>query len=210
MDYVTKVRKALEEAGIETPMTGSTGGSGASTGELIDDMMRNFGLDMTDDSLCDTPKRVDKMYRNELWKGLDYDNFPSISLFANKEQSSDLVAVSDIKLHSMCEHHLLPILGKAHIAYIPNGKIIGLSKFNRIVDFFASRPQVQERLNAQIHKCLTTLLETEDVAVVTKAEHLCVIMRGVKDTTSITTVSKMTGKFMDNPALRQEFLSLVK
>lgn len=170
-------------------------------------IMNALGLDVSDDSLKETPRRIAKMYCEEIFTGIDYNNFPKCTLFENKMHYDELLSTScDIK--SMCEHHFMPILGQAWIGYLPKFSFIGLSKFNRIVNFFSRRPQVQERLTAQIYETLKFILETDDIAVVMSAEHLCTTYRGVNDSSSKTVSSKMGGKFMTVPALRQEFLAL--
>ncbi|MDP5253218.1 MULTISPECIES: GTP cyclohydrolase I FolE [unclassified Vibrio] len=204
-----QVKAALEENGLETPME-SNGLSQEVKREKIEHHMREIlgllQLDLTDDSLVETPKRVAKMYVNEVFSGLDYANFPKITVIENKMNVSEMVRVKDITLTSTCEHHLVTIDGKAAVAYIPRGKIIGLSKINRIVRFFSQRPQVQERLTQQILVALQTLLESEDVAVTIDATHFCVKSRGVMDATSETTTTALGGIFKSNPATRHEFL----
>lgn len=180
--------------------------------ELISDhfaeIMRILGLDLNDDSLKDTPTRVAKMYVNEIFSGLNPENKPSITLFDNSYNYSEMLVERNIKVHSYCEHHFVPILGKAHVGYISNGKVIGLSKINRIVDYFARRPQVQERLTVQIAEELKKILQTEDVAVVINADHMCVTLRGVKDENSSTYTSSFHGKFKE-PQYRKEFLDSI-
>ena len=156
-------------------------------------IMQTLGLDLTDDSLKGTPKRVAKMYVEEIFNGLDPKNKPKIALFDNKYQYNEMLVEKNITFYSNCEHHFVPIIGKAHVSYISSGKVIGLSKINRIVQYFAKRPQVQERLTNQIGNELKEILDTEDVAVVIDAKHLCVSSRGIKDDTSTTTTSSMTG-----------------
>lgn len=171
-------------------------------------IMQALRLDMTDDSLIETPRRIAKMYCQELFTGLDYGNFPKCTTVENKMRYDEVVAEKGICVKSLCEHHFLPFMGNAVVAYVPNGKVLGLSKFNRIVDFFSRRPQIQERLTEQICASLQFILETDDVAVIIKAEHFCVKLRGIEDEQCTTITSKMMGKFRDNPALRQELLSL--
>lgn len=163
-------------------------------------------LDLADDSLEETPRRIAKMYVDEVFSGLDYKNFPKITVIENKMSCSEMVRVKDITLTSTCEHHLVTIDGQAAVAYIPRSKIIGLSKINRIVRFFAQRPQVQERMTQQILVALQTLLESDDVAVTIDATHYCVKSRGVMDATSVTTTTALGGIFKSNPATRAEFL----
>ena len=170
------------------------------------EIMTTLGLDLTDDSLRDTPKRVAKMYVNEVFGGLDPANFPKITVIDNKMQYDQMVCVQNIEMISMCEHHFQPIDGFATVAYIPNQKVIGLSKLNRIVEYFGRRPQVQERMTKQIADCLQYLLNTEDVAVHINAKHYCVISRGVQDKHSTTTTSDLRGSFKTRPETRTEFL----
>lgn len=169
-------------------------------------IMETLGLDLTDDSLSGTPRRVAKMFINEIFYGLDPKNKPIATLFENKFGYNEMLVEKDIKVHSYCEHHFVPIIGKSHVAYISNGKVIGLSKINRIVDYFARRPQVQERLTIQIAEELKKVLETEDVAVVIDSAHMCVITRGVKDVNSSTVTASYHGKFQD-PDVKKEFLA---
>ena len=168
-----------------------------------------MGLDITDDSLSGTPKRVAKMYVNELFKGLNPETAPAISLFENKYAYNNMLVERDIEVQSMCEHHLMPIIGKAHVAYIPNDHVIGLSKINRIVQYFCQRPQVQERLTNQIADYLKEMLKTDHVAVIVDSVHYCVKMRGIKDACSSTLTSSYHGEFQQQE-VRNEFLSYVK
>jgi GTP cyclohydrolase I len=170
------------------------------------EIMKVLGLDLEDDSLKDTPKRMAKMYVNEIFGGLDHKNFPKITVIDNKMEYDQMVCVQDIEIMSVCEHHFQPIDGFATIAYIPSKKVIGLSKLNRIADFFAKRPQVQERLTKQIADCLQYILETENVAVHINAKHYCVISRGIQDTHSTTTTSDLRGCFKTRSETRTEFL----
>lgn len=174
----------------------------------FEEIMHTLGLDLNDDSLKGTPLRVAKMYVKEIFSGLDPKNKPDATLFDNKFQYNQMLVEKDIKVHSYCEHHFVPIIGKAHVAYISNGQVIGLSKINRIVDYFARRPQVQERLTEQIAVDLKKILHTEDVAVIIEAEHMCVAMRGVKDHGSSTTTSSYHGKFLEKET-KEEFLKYV-
>jgi GTP cyclohydrolase I len=180
--------------------------------ELIEkhfkEIMLILGLDMSDDSLKGTPHRVAKMYVQEIFSGLNPLNAPKAKLFENKYQYKNMLVEKQITFHSTCEHHFVPIIGKAHIAYIPNGRVVGLSKLNRIVRYFAQRPQVQERMTIQIANMLKEALSTEDVAVIIEADHLCVASRGVKDVTSNTITSEYCGKFLDSKT-REEFLKYV-
>ncbi len=173
--------------------------------ERFQDIMNILGLDLTDDSLKGTPRRVAKMYVKEIFSGLNPDNMPSATLFENKYKYQEMLVEKDITFYSNCEHHFVPIIGKAHVAYISSGKVIGLSKINRIVQYFAKRPQVQERLTNQIGHKFCELLETPDVAVLVDASHLCVSMRGVQDIQSSTITSFYSGKFKEMDT-RNEFL----
>lgn len=172
-------------------------------------IMEELGLDLTDDSLSGTPNRVAKMYVKELFYGLNPKNRPSISTFENKYQFGKLVVEQEIKINSACEHHFLPIVGVAHVGYIPNKKVIGLSKINRLVDYYAHRPQVQERLNKQILSDLQRSLDTKDVIVMIRAKHLCVSSRGIKDEASFTTTLEFDGAFSALET-RKEFLSIIQ
>lgn len=162
---------------------------------LFSKIMDVLGLDLTDDSLQGTPKRVAKMYVEEIFSGLNPKNKPKVALFENKYQYNQMLVEKNITFYSNCEHHFVPIIGKAHVAYKSSGKVIGLSKINRIVQYYAKRPQVQERLTNQIANELKTVLETEDVAVIIDAKHLCVSSRGVKDDTSATVTTYFGGEF---------------
>lgn len=203
------VRTALAERGLETPMlpvTMTPEQQRAVLEKNFTEILQTLGLDLSDDSLCDTPRRVAKMYVNEIFSGLDYRNFPRLTVIENKMNVDEMVRVADIDLASTCEHHLVTIDGKATVAYIPSDKVVGLSKINRIVRFFAQRPQVQERLNEQIMVALQALLETDDVAVSITATHFCVKARGVMDANSQTTTTSLGGAFKQNPDTRREFL----
>lgn len=181
--------------------------------ELIQDhfteIMKILGLDMNDDSLKDTPKRVAKMYVKEIFGGLLPENKPSISTFENTYKYRQMLIEKDITVYSTCEHHFLPIIGRAHVAYISNGTIIGLSKINRIVNYYARRPQVQERLTRQIVKAMSEALNTKDVACVIDAKHLCINSRGIQDTNSSTVTAELSGMFRNNPTTRKEFLHYI-
>ncbi len=170
------------------------------------EIMITLGLDLKDDSLKDTPCRMARMYVREVFKGLEPKNFPKITTIDNKMKYDQMVLVQDIELLSTCEHHFQPIQGFATVAYIPDKKVIGLSKINRIVEFFARRPQVQERLTKQIADCLQLILKTEDVAVHINARHFCVIARGIEDAHSSTVTSDLRGEFKNSAQTRQEFL----
>ena len=205
-----KVKEALMARGLETPLVDN----GLSTEEkrerisaLMSQMMETLGLDLRDDSLYKTPARVGKMFVDELFCGLDYRNFPDITVIENKMQVDEMIKVKDISFTSTCEHHFMVIDGVAKVAYMPSNKIIGLSKINRIVRFFGRRPQVQERLTQQILVALKTILETKNVAVTITATHYCVKARGVQDPTSSTTTTALGGHFKTNPSSRHEFLT---
>lgn len=173
------------------------------------DIMNILGLDLNDDSLNGTPHRVAKMFVKEIFSGLNPENKPKISVFENKFKYGEMLVEKNINVNSTCEHHFLPIVGKAHVAYISSGEVIGLSKINRVVDYFARRPQVQERLTVQIANELKRILKTEDVAVVIDAKHLCVSSRGIKDESSSTITADYGGLFKD-PHRRDEFLKYIK
>ncbi len=173
------------------------------------EIMETMGLDLSDDSLKGTPHRVAKMYIQEIFSGLNPANKPKVALFENKYQYNQMLVEKDISFYSNCEHHFVPIFGKAHVAYISSGKVIGLSKLNRIVNYFAKRPQVQERLTIQIAKEMQKVLETDDVAVIIDAKHLCVSSRGIKDNSSATVSSFYGGQFL-NEHTRTEFLKYIE
>jgi len=172
-------------------------------------IMETLGLDLSDDSLNGTPMRVAKMFVKELFGGLNPDRKPNASTFQNKYKYGEMLVEKNISVYSTCEHHFLPIVGKAHVAYISNGTVVGLSKMNRIVDYFAKRPQVQERLTIQIVKELQTVLNTQDVACVIDAKHLCVNSRGIRDIDCSTVTSEFGGKFKEEKT-RREFLDYIK
>lgn len=180
--------------------------------EIITDdvrhIMETLGLDLRDDSLNGTPKRVAKMFVNEIFGGLDPKKKPKSSTFDNKYKYGEMLVEKNITVYSTCEHHLLPIVGRAHVAYISNGTVVGLSKMNRIVDYFAKRPQVQERLTIQIVKELQEVLNTQDVACVIDAKHLCVNSRGIRDIESSTVTSEFGGKFKEQ-TVKKEFLTYI-
>lgn len=169
------------------------------------EIMHALGLNLHDDSLKDTPNRVAKMYVNETFSGLNPNNKPAISLFENSYGYNEMLIEKDITLYSTCEHHFVPIIGKVHVAYIPDKQVIGLSKINRLVQYFAKRPQVQERLTIQILDALKDILQHDNVAVVIEADHLCVASRGIKDTNSVTNTACYAGQF-NNEATKQAFL----
>ncbi|WP_413568222.1 GTP cyclohydrolase I FolE [Bdellovibrio sp. HCB117] len=174
--------------------------------EKFVDIMETLGLDLSDDSLRETPRRVAKMYVNEVFSGLDPKKFPKMTVIENKMNYDQMIVVQNISCLSFCEHHFLPIDGFATVAYIPNKKVIGLSKINRIVQYFGRRPQVQERLTKQITDCLQYILGTEHVAVHINAKHYCVVMRGIEDTGSATATADLRGHFKTRMETREEFL----
>jgi len=207
-----RVHDYLVMVGVETPTRENT----LDRKEKIDiieskftDIMRTLGLDLDDDSLMETPKRVAKMYVNEIFWGLDYEAFPKCTTVDNKMQYNEMVVERNINVQSNCEHHFVVIDGLATVAYVPKKKVLGLSKINRIVEYFAKRPQIQERLTEQIFHTLCYILETEDVAVVVNARHYCVRSRGVEDTGSSTITSRLGGGFKTDPAARAEFMRMV-
>ncbi|MEK9990105.1 MAG: GTP cyclohydrolase I FolE [Halieaceae bacterium] len=204
------VRGALLERGLETPMTSNELSRDQRYSKIKDaftEIMESLGLDLRDDSLEETPHRIAKMYVDEIFGGLDYAQFPKITLIENKMNVEEMVCVEDIDLTSTCEHHFVTIDGSAKVAYIPKTTVIGLSKINRLVRFFSQRPQVQERLTQQVLVAMQTLLGTEDVAVTINAVHYCVKARGVKDGNSSTRTTSLGGVFKTDPASRAEFLS---
>ena len=214
-----KVSAHLRALGIETPMNTEAVHFNATDYTRTEQfkyikqsqerIMSELCLDMKDDSLKDSPNRVAKMYCSEIFDGLDYSKFPKCTTVENKAEYDEMVAVRKVDVLSMCEHHFVPFIGHAAVAYIPSTKVLGLSKINRIVDFFSRRPQIQERLTLQVFSALSLILDTQDIAVVIKAEHLCVRLRGVKQQSEAIT-SKMGGRFMSKPALREEFLALTR
>ena len=171
-------------------------------------IMKILDLDLNDDSLKDTPNRVAKMYVEELFEGLDKDKIPHIKKFENSFEYKGMILEKNISLYSLCEHHFVPIVGKAHVGYFANNKNVGLSKLNKIVSYFSKRPQVQEKLTIQIVEFLKKELKTEDVACIIDAQHLCVSMRGVKDVNSWTTTAEYSGKFLES-SYKNEFLNLI-
>ncbi len=210
-DAAKKVQEALLARGIETPMTATASTmSSEERKEKIEfhmrEILQSIDLDLTDDSLAETPARIAKMYVDEIFSGLDYTQFPKMTMIDNKMGCDEMVRVKNISVTSTCEHHLVTIDGRATVAYLPDKKVIGLSKINRIVRFFAQRPQVQERLTRQILVALQTLLETDNVAVRIEATHYCVKSRGVMDANSETTTTALGGQFKKNAATRAEFL----
>jgi GTP cyclohydrolase IA len=206
------VEAVLKQFGQQTPLKSSTLSKEQKIKKIsahFKEIMEILGLDLSDDSLIDSPNRVAKMYVNELFNGLDPANFPKCTTIANKIDYDEMVMVRDIKVISNCEHHFVTIDGFAHVAYMPKDKVLGLSKINRIVDYFCRRPQVQERLTHQIFHSLAHILGTQDIAVVIDATHYCVKARGVEDSSSHTFTSKLGGIFKSNPATRAEFFALL-
>lgn len=204
------VRDTLIARGLETPMLEnglSRDQKYTKVRQLMSEIVGTLGLDLQDDSLNETPHRIAKMYVDEIFGGLNYANFPKMSLIDNKMQVSEMIKVKDISFTSTCEHHFVTIDGYATVAYIPGSRIIGLSKINRIVRFFAQRPQVQERLTQQVLVALQTLLETDDVAVTMEAVHYCVKSRGVMDVNSKTQTTALGGSFKEDARTRAEFLA---
>ena len=209
-DDARRVREALIERGLETPLIDN----GLNRDQKYERIRESFaeiaatlGLDLNDDSLCETPQRIARMYVDEIFSGLEYGRFPKATAIDNKMGVEEMVRVNDISVVSTCEHHFITIDGLASVAYIPATKIIGLSKINRIVRFFAQRPQVQERLTQQVLVALQTLLETEDVAVMVDATHYCVKARGVMDSGSSTRTTALGGQFKIDARTRAEFLA---
>ena len=206
-----KVHEHLVKMGVETPTTPN---KLVRTDKIhiieghFKSIMETMGLDLSDDSLIETPKRVAKMFCNETMWGLDYEAFPKCTTVDNKMKYDEMVVERNITVQSLCEHHILPIVGKATIAYVPKNKVLGLSKMPRIVEYFSRRPQIQERLTEQIFHALQFILETDDIAVVIDATHLCVSSRGVEDNSASTITSKLGGGFKSDPAARQEFLQI--
>jgi len=208
-----RVHQHLVKMGVETPMI-PNGLSRTDKITIIEskftDILKTLGLDLTDDSLIETPKRVAKMFVGEIFWGLDYEAFPKCTAVDNKMKYNEMVCERNINVQSNCEHHLVIISGLATVAYVPNEKVLGLSKINRIVEYFSKRPQIQERLTEQIFHALQFILETEDVAVMIDAKHYCVASRGVEDTGSSTVTSKLGGGFKSDPAARAEFYQLAR
>ena len=207
-----EIHKHLVKCGVETPVVESK----LSRTEKIDiirdkftDIMNVMGLDLNDDSLMDTPNRVAKMYINEIFWGLDYEAFPKCTAVENKMEYESMVIERNINVQSNCEHHFVVIDGVVTVAYIPNKKVLGLSKLNRIVEYFAKRPQIQERLTEQVYYALQYILDTDNIAVVIDAQHYCVKSRGVEDVGSSTITSKLGGGFKTDPALRHEFMNMI-
>ena len=207
------VRDALIAKGIETPMIDLNQCKEARSlgiAKHMHEVMKLIGLDLRDDSLEETPNRLAKMFIDEIFSGMDYANFPKMTKIKNQMKVSEMVQINDITLTSTCEHHFVTIDGKVCVAYYPKDWVIGLSKINRIVSFFAQRPQVQERLTEQLLTAFQTILETEDVAVYIKATHFCVKARGIKDTNSYTITSAYGGVFLKDRDTRKEFLATIQ
>lgn len=210
-----RVNKHLLALGIETPMhseivNGSNAEKIAKLTDLFTQVWATVGMDLRDDSLEGTPARMAKMYVNEIYQGLNYNNFPKCTTVDNKMHYDEMLCESAINVQSNCEHHGVAISGLATVAYIPANKVIGLSKINRVVEFFSKRPQIQERLTEQIFAALSLILETENVAVTISADHHCVKSRGIKDTSSFTVTSKLGGHFKTRTEVRQEFYALAR
>lgn len=206
-----RVHEHLLSLGVETPTTTRLGVEGGwkktQIEKSIADVLMHLGLDLEDDSIKETPRRVAKMYVDEIFWGLSPENFPKGTVVDNKFNYDEMLIERAITMNSSCEHHLLPVIGKVVCAYIPKHKVLGLSKFNRIVEYFARRPQLQERLTEQIARTLQFLLETDDVAVYVEGEHMCVKTRGVEDETSNTVSDRLLGAFR-NPTTRMEFIHI--
>jgi GTP cyclohydrolase I len=207
-----EIHKHLVSKGVETPIK-DNGLDRTAKIDIIEtkvrDIMETLGLDLSDDSLEETPKRVAKMYVGEIFWGLDFEAFPKCTTVSNKMAYDEMVIERNVNVQSNCEHHLVVIDGVATVAYIPQGKVLGLSKINRIVEYFAKRPQIQERLTEQVYYALQYILGTDDIGVVIDAQHYCVKSRGVEDVGSSTVTSKLGGCFRKDPAVRQEFMNLV-
>lgn len=210
-----KIHNHLKKLGVETPGVGPKNKSESNDDKIgkikkhFTEIMTTLGLDLDDDSLTDSPKRVAKMFVNEIFWGLDTNNFPKITAVENKMNYDEMVIERNINVSSTCEHHFVTIAGKATVAYIPKKKVLGLSKMNRVVEYFSKRPQIQERLVEQIYHALSYILETQDVAVIIDAEHYCVKSRGVEDTDSSTVTSKLGGCFKEQGDARAEFMKFV-
>jgi len=209
-----KVHEHLVKMGVETPMTKSNISDRKDRIAVIEplfaEIMKTLGLDLTDDSLIETPKRVAKMFVNEIFWGLDPEAFPKCTTVDNKMKYNEMVCERGINVKSNCEHHFVVIDGLATVAYVPKDKVLGLSKINRIVEYFSKRPQIQERLTEQIFHTLQFILDTEDVAVMIDARHYCVSSRGVEDTSSSTVTSRLGGGFKTDPAARAEFYQIAR
>lgn len=208
-----KVHEHLVSLGVETPSAFCDWNAKRKIAKIsrnFETIMEVLGMDLTDDSMSESPLRVAKMYVNELMWGLDPANFPKCTVVDNKMGYDEMVLEKGIQVISLCEHHFQTISGTACVAYIPRKKVLGLSKLNRVVEYFSRRPQIQERLTEQVYHALSFILETEDVAVVIDAEHFCVKARGIQDPHSSTITSKLGGAFKKEPELRAEFMHLIK
>ena len=207
-----QVHLHLLSMGVETPTLSDNNLDRKEKIDIIEGhfqkIMETLGLDLEDDSLIETPKRVAKMYVNEIFWGLDYEAFPKCTTVDNKMQYNEMVVERNVNVQSNCEHHFVVIDGLATVAYVPKNKVLGLSKINRIVEYFSKRPQIQERLTEQIFHTLQFILDTEDVAVMIDAQHYCVKSRGVEDTGSSTVTCRLGGGFKTDPAARSEFLNI--
>ena len=206
------VHEHLVKLGVETPVTEKLLTSSEKVNIIQDkfyDIMVALGLDLSDDSLADTPKRVAKMFVNEIFWGLDYDAFPKCTTIQNKMGYNEMLIERNINVQSNCEHHFVIIDGLATVGYIPKDVVLGLSKINRVVEYFSKRPQVQERLTEQVFHALEYILDTDNIAVIIDAQHYCVKSRGVEDTGSSTVTSKLGGAFKNDPTTRAEFMSIV-
>ena len=213
-DLGLQIHQHLLEVGVETPTIEQALSVSAKTKIMIIEehfeyIWKTLGMDLSDDSLAETPKRMAKMWVNETMWGLEPENFPKCTAVQNKMLYDAMVIEKDVTVMSQCEHHGVVIDGVAHIAYIPNKKVLGLSKLNRVTEYFSKRPQIQERLTVQIAEALKFILETDDVAVIVDAKHYCVKSRGVEDMLSSTTTSHMSGVFREVPEPRAEFLQLI-
>jgi GTP cyclohydrolase IA len=207
------VHAHLVSLGLETPMVANTLTHKQKVAKIekhFAEIMKTLGLDLTDDSLLETPLRVAKMYCGEIFWGLDPEAFPKCTTVENKMQYDEMVVEKGVSVQSNCEHHFVIIDGLATVAYLPNQKVLGLSKINRVVEYFSKRPQIQERLTSQIYHALSFILETEDVAVMIDARHYCVKARGVEDPGSHTITSHLGGKFRKDALVRQEFLNIAR
>jgi GTP cyclohydrolase I len=208
------VHEYLVSCGVETPTIDTKNLDRKDKIEEIEkhfaSIMHLLGLDLRDDSLNETPKRVAKMYVNEIFYGLDYEAFPKCTTVANKMEYDEMVVERNVNVQSNCEHHFVVIDGLATVAYIPKDRVLGLSKINRIVEYFSKRPQIQERLTEQIFHALVYILGTDNIAVLIDAQHYCVKSRGIEDTGSSTVTSKLGGGFKADPALRAEFMSIAR
>ena len=213
-DLGVEIQQHLESLGLHTPVIHDTlqvdaKDKIAKIEHHMTEIWKTLGMDLSDDSLIETPNRIAKMMVLENYWGLLPQNFPKNTMIEDKMQVDEMVTVGDIQVTSNCEHHGVPILGKAYVAYIAQGKVIGLSKLSRVVDYFSRRPQVQERLTSQIYHALSYMLGTDNVAVAIKAVHLCMTTRGVEDMAAWTQTTKLGGAFKEDPQTRAEFLNLV-